>query len=325
MDLDTSGNILLAGISGGSPTLATPGAQYTSAQYAVDGFLAQISADGQTLEYATYLDSDFSNASIYMRAGPGGTAYLALSCGYTVCSVGGPKVQAGYQQTPSNNLLLRYNIALKSVDQETYFDGGDLNGFEVTPSGALYLFRSTPTTALPLQNPIQSAPPTSGSSAGFIAAFSSDFRTLSFSSYLGGQNAGTAISSVVFNSDGSLWLSGIANEGSIPGLKPAIPFTQASSYAAFAVQVLPGASGFTKGFLAGGYGLEDSPNPVIGVTLSGGSYCLATYGPPSVEFPGGAALGNGGDISPILGCLNDAGDNLQMVTATGKLTKAKPR
>jgi len=79
MDVDSSGRILVAGLDEGSASLTTSNAQYPGAKYSAEGYLARISADGKTLQYSSYLRLDCSSAgdSMFVRAGPGDTAYIA--------------------------------------------------------------------------------------------------------------------------------------------------------------------------------------------------------------------------------------------------------
>jgi hypothetical protein len=306
-DVDRQGRILLTGVTEGSPTLATSNAQHPAASYVVDGFLARISADGKTLDYATYLDLNLTSGSIFIQAGPADTAYLGLAC--TGCYAPGVS-----QQTPSTLVLLRYNIASRTFDQTTSFGSGILNGMAVSPAGGVYLFGSTSSSLMPA-NQIQTAPPVSGASAGFVTGVTPDFGAVLFSSYLGGQKGNTNIQSIFFNADGSLWLSGMADQGSIPNLQPARPFQSPYFTSPFAVQVLPGTPSFSRGFLAGGYGLG-SLTAANGIVLADGRYCLATYGPDSISSMGGAATGGTGNV-PLMGCLNDAGNDFQTITPTG--------
>ena len=309
MDLDASGRILLAGASQGSATLTTPDAQYPVATQLYEGFLARISADGKTLEHSTFLSIEtyYSEAPIFMRAGPAETAYIAAACSAPLidCWRGIPDLPGGYQQAAASVLLLRYNIASKQLDQKTYLGdttSGFLQGMEVSPSGAVNLFGSYRSATLPLQNPIQTDMPKNG--AGFITQFSPDFRTLLFSSYLGGENSPfPSITSLIPNADGSLWLSGT---GSLPSL---------TGGSAFAVLVKPGSLGLLKEFAAGD---PSDPNTATGsVLLSNGRFCIYNMLGDPFQTLGGTPLFGGvpspGQV-PMFGCLNDNRDDIHMLT-----------
>ena len=315
MDLDSAGRILLAGMADRATGIATPDAQYPTSPFGGAPFLARISADGKTLEYSTYLSFIFQT-TVLMRAGPGETAYVVLNCG--TCDV--PDIAEASSSSRTGTVILRYNIAAKRFDQKTHY-GGDfgstVNGMEVAPGGALYLFGVADwQSTLTVKGAFQEAAPVPLSWPGFAAAISPDFQTLLFSSFLGGQqplsakNSGrTRIDSIVPLADGTLWLFGSSDDGSIPGLQPARPFPDTNP-APFMIQVKPGAAGLKRGFLASGYGF-DTTFSVSSVLVSGAAPCMVSRG--SGSFPGGAAPGG----TLLLGCLNDAGDDLQQLTSIG--------
>jgi hypothetical protein len=329
VDIDASGRILLAGLSEAQSGLGTPDAQYPFPRplSAADYFLARVSADGRTLEYATFLNMGYNSSAgpLFVRAGAGDAAFLALDdYGLNL-----PEMSGGYQDQPMDSLLvlLRYDLSAHQFDGKTFLQGagalyggtGGLYGLDVSPTGAIYVFGSTGLSDLPLKSPVQTVPPTQTPTqngyAGFIAAFSPDLSTLLFSTYLGGQGSYSGINSIVFEQSGSLLLAGIAGNQSIPGLKPARPFQQAPQpYAGspFSVEVTPGNAALNKGFLAGGY-LENvsSHSTISNLTLTDGRYCLLLSGYPIGAPAGGAGFPYPG---PTLGCLNDQGSDFTLVT-----------
>jgi hypothetical protein len=319
MDLDSSGRILLAGGAYGSPLLTTANAEHATPNYQTGIFLARISADGRTVEYATYLDVDPNSSSTWLKAGPSETAYMAVSCTSSYPCVDTPDFPGAYQTTPASTVLLRYNIAARHFDQKTYLTGFSyLSGLEVSPAGGVYLFGSAQFATLPLKNAFQTAPPSSGWTAGAIAAVSVDFRDLLLSSYLGGQNLHTNLTAIVPATDGSVWLTGLSYPGSIPGLQSVKPDDGDNRQMPFAVQAMPGVSGLRKAFTARGYDLSTT-EPPRAVLLPAGPFCITTQGFSSVAFPGGAATGNGN--VGLMGCLNDAANDFQMITPTGSFAQ----
>jgi hypothetical protein len=318
VDIDSSGRILLVGVTEAKSGLGTPDAQYPfpPSLSPADYFLARVSADGKTLEYATFLNMGYNSSAgpIFVRAGAGDAAFLALDdYGLNL-----PEISGGYQGQPVDSTLvvLGYDLSAHQYDGKTFLQGaGNLYGLDVSPTGAIYIFGSTGLTDLTLQSPIQTAPPTQEGYACFVAAFSPDLSSLLFSTYLGGQGSYCGINSIVFEQNGSLLLAGIAGNQSIPGLKPARPFQQVPvpyTGSPFSVEGTPGSTTLNKGFLAGGY-LENVPaqSSTSSLTLKDGRYCLLLSGYPIGAPAGGAGFPYPG---PTLGCLNDEASDFALVT-----------
>ncbi|MEO8659175.1 MAG: hypothetical protein ABI693_11935 [Bryobacteraceae bacterium] len=298
MDVDSSGRILLAGV-GNSREMTTSDAQYGSPQYLEDAYLARISKDGKELQYSTFLNLDCSqsNATLFMRAGPGDTVYIATSC---------PDTYSPQDQT----FLFRYNIAKRAFDQRTTIGPGlRILGLDVWPSGAVSVFGNTKSRSFPAQNAFQGIPDP-GTIAGIVLAFSADFQQTLLSSYVGGYGGWSQLASVFPNPDGTLWLSGRADVGSIPGVEPRHP-TDAGYNSLFAILATPGSSGYRKAFYVG---LSDWGGPGSGLVLADGNFCLLFDGLRSLATPGGASLGLPTSEQLLLGCLKDDASDVQLVT-----------
>ncbi|HTR39905.1 MAG TPA: hypothetical protein VMH80_28730 [Bryobacteraceae bacterium] len=326
VDIDSVGRILLVGLSESESGLSTSDAEYPLPRSTVDYFLARISEDGRTLEYATFLNmgSNSSGGPMRVRAGTGDFAYLSVNdYGLNL-----PVITGGYQGQPmdSDLVLLRYDLSAHHFDRKTHLAGaGALRGLEISSSGSPYIFGATIYTDLPLQNPVQTTPPTPNCHAGFgdcyagfVAEFSSDLSSLLFSTYLGGQGNDSEIDSLVFASNGALRLAGFAGNESIPGLQLVRPLQgQTSDVSTFSVEIIPGNAAVRKGFLAGGYSEVSFVNPYTlwvntsGLFLKDGRYCLVLGGYPTGVPPGGAAFQYPG---PALGCLNDTASDFVLVT-----------
>lgn len=324
VDLDSSGRILLTGYAAGTSLLATANAERVSARFPAENFLARIASDGRSVEYATYLNLDANVGFTALKAGPAETAYITVSCSnsFSTCAPDAPSFAGAYQTTADSTALLRYDIAARRYDQKTYLSGfADLSGIDLSPAGGVYVYGNTRSTTIPLKNAFQTAPPTARMSAGAIVAISPDFRTLLFGSYLGGQNARTNLTDFVAASDGSVWLAGLSDTGAIPDLQAVKP-NDGQDPSPFAVQVVPGAPNLSKAFTARGYGLNTIVRP-HGVLFPGGPFCLATIGASTAVSAGGAVTGTGTNLG-LLGCLNDEGNDFQMVTAIGSFAQFEP-
>ncbi len=147
-DVDQNGRILIDGVafSLGGP-IVTSNAQYpTPPQFSNPNlepyFLARISADGQQLDYSTYLNIGDNPGPdvVALAAGNGDQVYLAFGCGQTPCDQL-PPISGGYQSSGSAGVL-RYDIGLRTADQMTLFDGlGDgISGLAISPLGVVYAY-----------------------------------------------------------------------------------------------------------------------------------------------------------------------------------------
>lgn len=175
---------------------------------------------------------------------------------------------------------------------------------------------ATFSTNLPLLNPIQNqGPPVSGGVGGYVAAFSADLHSLVFSTYLGGQGGSMFLSSLLFNADSTLRVSGSAAEGAIPGLQ-AVQYPPPSMGVLFSVEFAAGDPGFRQAFFGG-----ESNSIVSALQLANGTPCLVLGGPVVVFYPGSAAVSSPAQATqgygPGLGCLTAHGNDFQLITQTG--------
>jgi hypothetical protein len=327
-DVDQNGRVLIAGTLFAGGNITTPNAQYPSPPImppnSYPDFLARISADGQQLDYSTYLYLTQNAPTPSLAAGPGDEVYLAFTCGNNCQQL--PPV-AGVAQATGDIAVIGYNIAQASPNLMTLYGGSQdgVVGVTIAPSGDVFIFGSTSSTNLPLLNPLQNQlPPVFNATGGFVASFSANLQSLHFSTYLGGQNGMMSLASLIFTSTGTIRASGGAYEGAIPG-------TQAVEsaplwYSPFSVEFAPGDAGFRSAFLAGGGyfsgpGLASSAFP-----LASGVNCLvingdwATIPPASIPFT--TTTYPTQVLGPFLACLNAQNNGFQIITETNSSTVA---
>ena len=196
---DSSGRIVLFGVSDGSPGLTTPDAEELNPGPVYlwnqsPWFLARISSSLRRIEYATFLQP-LSQSDAFLMAGPEDSVYIAAEVHQEPASLSG--ISGAFQPLPRGSgdaLLLRYDIAQRRYTARTYFGGSSyetVHGVDSGPGGAITIFGATTSGDLPLRNPVQSdgpkAPGTQQDMPAFVAAFSPDLRELTFATYLGGQ------------------------------------------------------------------------------------------------------------------------------------------
>lgn len=163
-----------------------------------DAFITKFdpSASGQaSVIYNTYLGGSGVDAGTGIAIDSTGNAYIAG----TTQSTDFPTMNA-YQSTlvPGQNAFMtKLSADGSTLLYSTYFGGGgqygtgdSANAIAVGAAGHAYIAGATHSSALPLMNPFQSAPPQS-SGAAFVASFDtskSGSLSLVYSTYLGGSN-----------------------------------------------------------------------------------------------------------------------------------------
>jgi hypothetical protein len=333
-DIDQNGRILIDGSAFTTGPITTPNAQYPEppqflgtynlGQY----FLARVSADGQKLDYSTYVNAGANGSISSLAAGNGDQVYLVLGCSGNGCEQL-PPITGGYQSDGGVGVI-RYDIGLRNPDRMTLFGSlqDRISGLAISPSGAVYIFGTTNSKNLPLQNPIQNqAPPVSGAQGGYIAAFSPDLHSLQFSTYLGGQNKFMSLSSLLFTPAGTLRVTGIAVEGAIPGLQALNPYgSPGDPGSPFSVEFAPGDAAFRQAFLVGAGDFEGGFSISSALQLPNGTTCVIFGENLHAVYPGSAVilppLLPQQVLGPFLGCLNAQGSDFKLITQTGSMAVA---
>ena len=271
LDVDSEGRILLVGTTYAADVPVTSDALYPTPKFPGEVFLMRISADGRRLDYSTYLPALSRDAKV--RAAAGGRIYVA---GRTD---GAPAVAPGFQTSGGFAGLLLLNPAARRIEAMTNL-GPDFSSYgSHTVAGLaltatdVYVYGTTESPALPVLNPVQSAPPTASGKAGYVAGFSRDLQTLRFSTYLGGQSGWTIIHSLLPAADGALWVAGQATDGSIPGLPRRPAAASSESYSPFAALLRPAVPGPAKGLLFNGLGFQPG-SPVQSFIAADGRFCI---------------------------------------------------
>lgn len=119
---------------------------------------------------------------------------------------------------PNGQLLFTDIFAGKGVDTGT--------AIALDPSGNIYIAGMTTSSDFPLSKALQTTPNAAGT--GFIMKLSNDGTTILYSTYLGGTQGQTSISSLATDSKGNLYLTGYTNASDYPHT-PGMPAGKVSS------------------------------------------------------------------------------------------------
>jgi hypothetical protein len=211
--LDSSDNVYVVGEANAG--FATSGAYLATCSATQCPFLAELKSDGSTILSATYLDNNPDTAT-GVAVDSSGNVYVA---GFTPsstfpvvnpiqpCSSIGTDMEGNFVSEFSSAGSLVFSTCL------------GLSSFQAVPalamdaSGNAYI-AGVSLAGLPLQNPIDSNAPASGTARLYVSEISGSSHTLLFSSYVAGSlaasqpNGGDSVNAVAVDSTGNVYLAG---------------------------------------------------------------------------------------------------------------------
>jgi len=260
-----------------------------------DAFVAQFTADGRTLRYATYLGGNHDDFGDGIAVDLHGRAYVTGSTRSTNFPTvksfqpvyGGGERDCFVAQLTADGTALGYATYLGG----NHDDVGD--GIAVDLQGRAYVTGSTRSTNFPIHNALQSA--SGGEIDGFVAQLTADGRALHYSTYLGG-NEDDYGRDIAVDLQGRAYVTGGTRSTNFPTVKPFQP-----------VYGGDGGDGFVAQFTADGRALRyasylggryDDFGDGIAVDLHGWVYVAGTT--LSSNLPTNNAL------QPVFGGSSDA-------------------
>ncbi|HMB91148.1 MAG TPA: SBBP repeat-containing protein, partial [Rhodothermales bacterium] len=267
-------------------------------------FLARLSADGTTIDFATFVGGSSEEAITGLALGADGALYAT---GVTL-SADFPITTGAFQQTHAGGGLLRTDGFVARfipdgntflVDYATYL-GGRMDevpaGIAADLEGRAYVTGFTNSSDFPTRRALQSTyagPMRDGEGDAFISRLSPEGEGLDFSSYLGSTEDDQA-TSLVLQPDGSLYLTGWTRSPDFPATPDAIQSTLRGTHDAFLVRLRPSGTSMALDyatFLGGSgedaaYGLAVSSDESISISgaTDGAAFPLAV---PFQPVPGG--------------------------------------
>lgn len=233
--VDDAGNIFVGGTTHSSGFPATAGAFDTSKEGPdggnldlSDGFVAKLSPDGSSVEWATFIGGSARESVYGVRTDAAGNVYAIGSTG----SSDFPTTPGAYDPTfngpvVGSGLTESFVVGL-SPDGSTLLFGtylGGAAGNEENPRGSIQIAEATQRIYVSGQTSSTNFPATAGAfqtnyggggQDAFVAALSLDGSTLIAASYLGGGGSDTAYSKVSLHRDGSVYVTGSTTSGDFP-------------------------------------------------------------------------------------------------------------
>jgi len=202
VDIDALGNIYVAGVT--SSTNFPTQDPYQTDQGADDAFVLKLSADGQTLIYATYLGGNQADEAFGLAVDNKDNAYVT---GVTE-STNFPTVQAlqGDQGFP-DAFVARLSSDGNSLVYSTYLGGSsfdEAHAIAVDAQGHAYVAGVTSSSNFPTKNPYQSD---QAGDDGFVVKLAPTGDTLRYGTYLGGNHI-DQIAALALDGGGSVYATG---------------------------------------------------------------------------------------------------------------------
>ncbi|MBM4149983.1 MAG: hypothetical protein FJ224_13210, partial [Lentisphaerae bacterium] len=179
-----------------------------------DAFAARIAADGKGIHYSTYLGGANDDRALSLGVDPAGNAYIAGETASRDLNVTNAiqKLHAGGNW---DGFVAKFTPSGKAV-YASYFGGaGDdrCMGISPDPSGNATFVGATSSTNLPVQNP--QSDKTAGRWDGFISQLDAGGVSLSFSSYVGG-NENDFLHAVTVDAMRRVHVCGVTGSTNIP-------------------------------------------------------------------------------------------------------------
>src|SRR6202167_3519361 len=287
--IDANGNMYVAGT-----TTSTDFPTFKPAQSSLggdqDAFIAEISADGSHLLFATYLGGNGDDESRGIAVDATGNIFVTGSTTSTDFPV-------HYALQPScvlNSKSLcpgEAFVAKLSADGSTFLystylggSGGDAaNAIAIDPSGSAYITGITNSADFPVLRPLE--PRATGGGDAFVSRLSADGKSLVFSTYLGGAGANQG-NAITLDQYENVFVSGWTSSLNFPTFDPVQSACRTDTQGACSVDLFVAATdsmGATIKFATylGGSGVDDARG--IAVDAQGAIYLAGAT--TSVDFP----------------------------------------
>jgi Beta-propeller repeat len=215
--VDTDGNTYVAGTVGVTTFTTTTPWPITAGAYQsaiispgdTAPFVAKVSPDASTLLYSTLVATGLTSG---MALTPDRQVILVGTANYDY-----PVTSDAYSSTVGTSFIAKLSADASQLAYSTYFStptadtGGNITNVALDPAGNVWIAGNTQLeTNVPIVNPLQSLPGTSGTTSGsaFVSEFDPLMHTLLFSTYFNGPQSGSRISGLAMDTQGRAHVTG---------------------------------------------------------------------------------------------------------------------
>lgn len=290
MTTDTAGNIYLSGstFSTDFPVLNAPSFLSQNASRS-NAFVMKLSADLSSIIYSTLIGGNGHESAGAIAVDTSQNVYL----GGSTFSHDFPVLNAFQPINPTPDVevnadptgwITKLQSDFSFIHYSTYLGGNDysvVSTVALDPSNSLWVYGNTIATDFPVVDAIYTA--NRGFQDETLSKFSPDGTTLTFSTYLGGNNYDRP-GKMVLNSDGEIYLSGTTSSSNFPLLNAYQPTYGGGFEDAFIMKIAPQNGLLTiSGMVSDGYGTGMAGVTInltgsvskSGVTLPNGRYLFS--------------------------------------------------
>lgn len=312
--VDASGNAFVAGGTTSSDFPHTTGVIQTTLKGTTNAFVLELDPSG-VLMYSTYLGGTGSDIAL-------GIALARDNSGdvYVVGRTSSPDFPIRTPlQASGGAFVTRLNSSGSAFVYSTYLAvaGDSVNGVALDASDNAYVAGQTfsssfHTTTGAFQTICGSC--SNGNSNAFVSVISPTGSGYVYSTFLGGSGLDAA-DSIVVDSAGNAYLTGVTTSSNFPTTSGALQTTYGGATDAFVTKLNPSGAALVYSTYLGGSGFDTG----AGIAIDGGGNAYVTGQTSSSNFPMGAptqsALGGGDDA--FVSELNAAGSQLVFSTYLG--------
>ena len=312
--VDAAGNVYVTGYVSDDVIPVTPGAfqqkfipatclNYVS-QKCPHTFVAKISAGGNQLLYATYVDGSGDDEASAITVDPSGSAFVAG----TTTSTDFPLSASAYRRTPAGGFVTRLSPDGSQVLASTYV-AGQPKRLALDPSGNVYVAGGTKDASFATTPGAYQTTP-QGQGDAFVLKIDPLLRTPEYSTLIGGVRYSSTAYGLYVDSLGSAYVTGAALRIPDGESVPSFPTTPGASGSNFAI-ALPGA--FVTRLS------PDGSHPIFSAFLLLASASHIAVDESGAVYVAGSVLGFGSYIFPVTnaGALGQGGGFATKLSADG--------
>jgi hypothetical protein len=255
-----------------------------------DAWAAKLNEDGSDLTYSTYLGGSDNDTNSGIGIDANDNAYLSG----TTSSTDFPNA-SNSKSTDTDGWVAKINATATSVSWSKYLGGNNtdgLYGLARGPQGGTYLTGSTFSTNFPTSGAAYDTTYGNGGDTTFVGSqvfvtkLDDASGTMSFSTYLGGNDTGSSGGDgITVGSDGAVYVTGNTSSSTFPHTTGAAQEAKTgdSSYDAFVAKLNATGSSLGYSTFLGGYGLDTGYD--IGVGEEGNAFVTGQTWSQSAQIP----------------------------------------